>query len=167
MSQWKTYVLYRSFEHFRFGNDLYKQYVCGRGMNRVVKASAAFATELCIEPELKCFYPTELCHDIEARAPFMLCIPPLPYLLFLLFLCHHKLGNIDSSLTALHDLQVLVKDEEQGCLRYPIVMNLLATCRYKLGDVLAAIDMCLHSQRLKPEKNGADALLDKILRENF
>jgi len=94
-------------------------------------------------------------------------IPPLPHTLFLMFLCHHQLGNIDKGISTLHDLRILVSDEQQGWRKNYIVLNLLAICLDKIGDVYGAIDACILSIKIKPNRNGASKLLDKLLNTTY
>jgi len=166
ISRWKPWVLYRSLGGTWYP-DSYEPYICGRGISVVEKAKTMFAVDVVIYPNVKTFYSADLQQDIETKAPFDTRIPPLLYTKFLLFLCHHKLGNIDSSLSVLKDLKVLVHDKAQGYDMYPIVINLLAICLDKIGDVRGAVEACLLSQSLKSENNGVNGLLDKLLRENY
>ncbi|XP_033739592.1 uncharacterized protein LOC117326901 [Pecten maximus] len=66
-------------------------------------------------------------------------IPPLPYALFLNFLCSHELGDSSGRDKALHNLKQVQYDEEQGGQKFWIVPTLLGICYQILGNYNMAI----------------------------
>ncbi|XP_033751235.1 uncharacterized protein LOC117335384 [Pecten maximus] len=71
--------------------------------------------------------------------PSSMDIPPLPYLLFLNFMCCHELGDTSGRDEALHHLIQIQDDEEQGGDRNWIVYTLCGICYQTLNDYEAAI----------------------------
>ncbi|XP_033760979.1 uncharacterized protein LOC117342827 [Pecten maximus] len=66
-------------------------------------------------------------------------IPPLPYVLFLNFLCYHEIGDTGARDEALHQLIQIQYHDAQGGHKYWIVHTLLGICYQTLGDYQRAI----------------------------
>ncbi|XP_021380101.1 uncharacterized protein LOC110467326 [Mizuhopecten yessoensis] len=66
-------------------------------------------------------------------------VPPLPYAVFLSFLCCNALGDTRRRDAALHHLLEVQYDEEQGGDQFYIVHTLLGICYQTLGDNHRAI----------------------------
>ncbi|XP_033730366.1 uncharacterized protein LOC117319711 [Pecten maximus] len=83
-------------------------------------------------------YLPHLCLELskEYRS---ISIPPLPYVLFLNFLCHHDLGDTRGRDEALRYLIQVQYDKDQGGQIFWIVHTLLGICHQILGDYHRAI----------------------------
>ncbi|XP_021378533.1 uncharacterized protein LOC110466405 [Mizuhopecten yessoensis] len=86
----------------------------------------------------KNFYPPHLCLEMLKDNAYV-SIPPLPYAVFLSFLCYHKLGDTIGCDAALHQLIELQHDKERGGHKYWIVHTLLGICYQILRDSHRAI----------------------------
>ncbi|XP_033752990.1 uncharacterized protein LOC117336507 [Pecten maximus] len=73
---------------------------------------------------------------IEGR---IISIPPLPYVLFLNFLCYHEIGDTRGRDEALNHLIQIQYHKEQGGHKYWIVHTLLGICYQTLGNYQRAI----------------------------
>ncbi|XP_033761398.1 uncharacterized protein LOC117343176 [Pecten maximus] len=69
----------------------------------------------------------------------LIIIPPLPYVLFLNFLCYHEIGDTGARDEALHQLIQIQYHDEQGGHKYWIVHTLLGICYQTLADYQRAI----------------------------
>ncbi|XP_033729489.1 uncharacterized protein LOC117318636 [Pecten maximus] len=83
-------------------------------------------------------YLPHLCLELPNEVP-PIHIPPLPYVLFLNFLCCHELGDTKGRNEALHHLIQIQLHDEQGGHKYWIVHTLLGICYQTLGDYQKAI----------------------------
>ncbi|XP_021347999.1 uncharacterized protein LOC110446971 isoform X1 [Mizuhopecten yessoensis] len=86
----------------------------------------------------KGLYLPHLCQEI-LRTQIRMFIPPLPYALFLSFLCCHELGDTTGRDEALRLLIEVQSDNVQGGHRSWIVHTLLGICYQTLGDNHRAI----------------------------
>lgn len=80
-------------------------------------------------------------------------IPPLPYAVFLSFLCCHELGDIPGRATALRNLIVLKDDPFQGGHKYWIVHNLLGICYTAIWDIRRALRCYEDSTQMQTEEH--------------
>ncbi|XP_033726172.1 uncharacterized protein LOC117315845 [Pecten maximus] len=96
---------------------------------------------------------SHLCLELSKKGALII-IPPLPYVLFLSFLCCHKLGDTRGRDEAFRYLIQVQYDEEQGGHKYWIVHTLLGICYQTLGDYHRAIRAYYESARsgLYPHK---------------
>ncbi|XP_033747175.1 uncharacterized protein LOC117332399 [Pecten maximus] len=86
-------------------------------------------------------YLPHLCLEVSTD------IPPLPYVLFLNFLCCHELGDTRGRDEALHQLIQIQYHKEQGGHKFWIVHTLLGICYQILGDYQRAIRAYLESSQ--------------------
>ncbi|XP_033747844.1 uncharacterized protein LOC117332888 [Pecten maximus] len=89
-------------------------------------------------------------------------IPPLPYAVFLSFMCYHEFGDIEGRKTALRELIVLKYDHLQGGHKYWIVHTLLGICYQSVGDKLRAIRCYEDSARIKTEDHEFNPAMERI-----
>ncbi|XP_021341134.1 uncharacterized protein LOC110442048 [Mizuhopecten yessoensis] len=86
----------------------------------------------------KGLYLPHLCQEI-LKEQTDVSIPPLPYALFLSFLCCHELGDTTGRDDALRLLIEVQSDDDQGGHKYWTVHTLLGICYQTLGDNHRAI----------------------------
>ncbi|XP_060085940.1 uncharacterized protein LOC132565315 [Ylistrum balloti] len=79
------------------------------------------------------------CLELSHEKCLPIAIPPLPYALFLNFLCCYELGDARGSEAALRDLINIQYDDKQGGQKFWMVHTLLGICYQILGDYQAAI----------------------------
>ncbi|XP_060078743.1 uncharacterized protein LOC132558217 [Ylistrum balloti] len=91
-----------------------------------------------------------LCLEQQEGAPFMI-IPPLPYALFLTFLCCQELGDTRGRDEALQNLIQIQYDDIQGGEQFWIVHTLLGLCYQTLGDYHRAIRAYWKSEQSKSD----------------
>ncbi|XP_060086123.1 uncharacterized protein LOC132565485 [Ylistrum balloti] len=77
----------------------------------------------------------------------MIFIPPLPYALFLSFLCCHELGDTRGRDAALSNLKKVQRDKTCGGQIYWMVHTLLGICFHTLGNFPEAINAYWESAR--------------------
>jgi len=73
-------------------------------------------------------------------------------------ICGHSMSIKDKMTTA-----ILVCDKHQGWRRTYIVLNLLAICLDRIGNINGAIDIYITSLKIMPNRNGASKRLDKLV----
>ncbi|XP_033754759.1 uncharacterized protein LOC117337758 [Pecten maximus] len=137
ISSWKVYVSDCSTYK---GKDRYERMYCGHGYNLLHKCQEACASFVSFDNNCIQFCPSQLHVELEGidDPTIPLFIPPLPYAVFLSFLCYHKLGDTrrrDAELDHLRD----VKYDEQGAGKHWIVHNLLGICFEIVGDIKMAM----------------------------
>ncbi|XP_021366311.1 uncharacterized protein LOC110458748 [Mizuhopecten yessoensis] len=120
-------------------SDRYEQLFSGRGYNLLHRCQA-FVSDITFVREATQFCPPELHPEITKRfIGNALKIPPLPYAVFLSFLCYHELGDIRKRDTALIHLRAVKYDKDQGGGEYWIVHNLLGICYETVRDTRRAL----------------------------
>ncbi|XP_069141958.1 uncharacterized protein [Argopecten irradians] len=103
-----------------------------------------------------------LCLEVSKKIRY-LYIPPLPYVLFLKFLCYHELGDNNGRDKALHNLIQIQHDEYQGGQRYWITNTLLGICYQILGDFHVAIRAYWESAKSKKSLHSYfNPVIDRI-----
>ncbi|XP_021375825.1 uncharacterized protein LOC110464766 [Mizuhopecten yessoensis] len=142
--------------------DRYEQRYCGCGYNLLQKCQA-FVTDMRFSKNTLQFCPfqlqqvitskREICppHLLQLLPPqlqqewttysdrMIFLVPPLPYAVFLSFLCYHELGDTRRRDTALIHLQTVKYVEGQGVGDHWIVHNLLGICYEMVGDTHRAL----------------------------
>ncbi|XP_069104457.1 uncharacterized protein [Argopecten irradians] len=78
-------------------------------------------------------YVPHLCLELANDLQFV-AMPPLPYVLFLTYLCCHELGDTRGRDEALHHMVQVQHDEHQGGQRFWITNILLGICYQILGN---------------------------------
>ncbi|XP_069105223.1 uncharacterized protein [Argopecten irradians] len=91
-----------------------------------------------IELHVNGMYLPHICLEVFDLG--VLFIPPLPYVLFLVFLCCHKLGDNRRRDEALHHLIHVQHDKELEGETFWIVYTLVGICYQTLGDFQGAIN---------------------------
>ncbi|XP_069141428.1 uncharacterized protein [Argopecten irradians] len=104
---------------------------------------------------------SHLCLEMSMKSTF-LYIPPLPYVLFLNFLCYHELGNTSGRDEALRNLIQVQHDKYQGGQLYWITNTLLGICYQILGDFHMAIRAYLESAQSKSPYRYFNPAIDRI-----
>ncbi|OWF44157.1 hypothetical protein KP79_PYT23255 [Mizuhopecten yessoensis] len=145
--------------------DRYKQLYCGRGYN-LLKKCQAFVSDIMFRGEAQQFCPSQLHPEISKLAQRdSIRIPPLPYAVFLSFLCYHELGDTRRRDKSLIDLRYLKYDEEQGCSKHWIVHNLLGICYEMVEDTRSALreyTESLKSQGPDQHQNAAKERIERL-----
>ncbi|XP_033759652.1 uncharacterized protein LOC117341901 [Pecten maximus] len=101
--------------------------------------------------------------SVELSKEFQsISIPPLPYTLFMNFLCCHELGDTRGRDGALHQLVQIQYHEEQGGQQFWIVHTLLGICYQTLGDYQRAIEAYWESAQSKGELHEFNTAKDRI-----
>ncbi|XP_021347397.1 uncharacterized protein LOC110446529 [Mizuhopecten yessoensis] len=134
ISAFKVYLFRRS----RRDMNRYEQLYCGRG-NNLLHKSQAFVSDITFTQEETHFCPSQLHPEIKQCPSGPVFIPPLPYAVFLSFLCYHGLGDSRRRDTALRQLRATKYDEEQGGSKNWIIQNLLGICFEMVGDTRRAL----------------------------
>ncbi|XP_060063717.1 uncharacterized protein LOC132544161 [Ylistrum balloti] len=139
ISSFKMYVDFGScFEK----QDKYEYLFCGRGYTLLQKCKEVFVTCITFLQDHGQFCPSQIRLDVGKYCPngSMMRIPPLPYAVFLSFLCYHELGDTRTRNTALIELQTVKYDQEQGGSTHYVVHNLLGICFEMVGDKRRALE---------------------------
>ncbi|XP_069133042.1 uncharacterized protein [Argopecten irradians] len=119
--------------------ERYERLYCGRGYTLLQKFQEAFATPLSMLRHCSYFYPSQFEQIADIPFESRLTIPPLPYAVFLYFLCYHELGDTKQRDTALLDLRTLKYDDKQGGDQYWVVHNMLGICYELIGRTKKAL----------------------------
>ncbi|XP_060081289.1 uncharacterized protein LOC132560643 [Ylistrum balloti] len=122
----------------RVDRDRYQHLVCGRGYTLLKKYQDTIVSDIEFDKDVPGFCPFQL-HVYLNRCICRIQIPPLPYALFLSFLCYQELGDTRRRDATLINLRVVKYDLKQGCAQHWIVHNLLGICYEMLGDTNNAI----------------------------
>ncbi|OWF36881.1 hypothetical protein KP79_PYT02712 [Mizuhopecten yessoensis] len=115
----------------------------GHTSERLQKIYTNFITLSC-----KDLYLPHLCLEMTNEHR-LLDIPPLPYAIFLSFLCCHELRDTRGRDAALRNMVDVQYDENQGGHKYWIVDTLLGICYEILGDSRMAIRAYWNSAQRK------------------
>ncbi|XP_033755686.1 uncharacterized protein LOC117338442 [Pecten maximus] len=134
ISKYKVYVGIGSKS---IDKDRYQQICCGRGYSLLQKYQMAIVLEMILTKNYD-FCPSQL-HDELTKCIDHVSIPPLPYAIFLSFLCYHELGDTRRRDSALVHLRTVKYDKEQGCTPHWIVHNLIGLCYEMVQDTPRAI----------------------------
>ncbi|XP_069112465.1 uncharacterized protein [Argopecten irradians] len=150
--------------------DTYEDNYCSRGYDLLLKCQQAFGSGFQLNETSWQFCPSKLQPELaKIRLGAQLSIPPLPYAVFLMFLCYHDLGDTRRRDTALIDLRAMKYDEYQGRRRWWIVHNLLGICYEMVGDKVRArkeYEESLGGERPGQYNNPSDERITHILQEN-
>ncbi|XP_060064910.1 uncharacterized protein LOC132545252 [Ylistrum balloti] len=137
---------------------------CGSESPFIFKLRKLFTACISFEFEQKHFCLPHLRPEISQQHVKLL-IPPLPYAIFLSFMCNHELKDINERDRALRELLIVKYGGMQGGQKYWIVHNLLGICYETLGDIQKAIKSYEKSAQMKtdiyelnPAKERMDAL---------
>ncbi|XP_069140563.1 uncharacterized protein [Argopecten irradians] len=132
---------------------------CGKGYTLTDKLKRAMSKPISFVKE-GIFLP-QLQPEVE-KCPMGVFIPPLPYAIFLSFLCSHELGDIHGCRAALHIFIMTKYDDLQGAHRHWIVHNLLGVCYQTLGDHDRAERAYKDSAKTKTVYHEFNPVLERI-----
>ncbi|OWF56392.1 uncharacterized protein LOC110448335 [Mizuhopecten yessoensis] len=120
--------------------DRYEHLYCGRGYTLLHKFQEVYVSSIKFKPNRLKFCPSQLHIELRKRHERnLLLIPPLPFAVFLSFLCYHELGDNIGRSASLRNLRAVKYDEEQGGRKHWIVHNLLGICYEMVGDTHRAL----------------------------
>ncbi|XP_060068157.1 uncharacterized protein LOC132548316 [Ylistrum balloti] len=102
-------------------------------------------------------FSQELCRKYR-----QLVIPPLPYALFLTFLCCHGIGDTEGSAKALQNLKDIQYDDVNGGQKQWIVHTLLGICFQTIGDYHRAVQAYWESARSKTLQYEWNPAIERI-----
>ncbi|XP_060082131.1 uncharacterized protein LOC132561418 [Ylistrum balloti] len=119
----------------REDNKKYEDLYCGRGYTLLQKCRDGCVSYIQFSPEF-CLVPL---YQESIKNGNQHMIPPLPYAVFLSFLCYHELGDMEKCDAALMNLRAVKNDEAQGGGKHWIVYSLLGICYEMIGDIPRAI----------------------------
>ncbi|XP_069112241.1 uncharacterized protein [Argopecten irradians] len=119
--------------------DRYEHFYCGRGYNLLYKCQQACVSYILFSARFPFMCPSQLHPELQFCPGYDLTIPPLPYAMFLSFLCYHELGDIRRRNTSLIQLQSVKHDKHLGVSMFWIVHNLLGICYEMIGDKARAV----------------------------
>ncbi|OWF42318.1 Cyclic GMP-AMP synthase [Mizuhopecten yessoensis] len=118
----------------------YEHHICGLGYSLLHKYKEVCVSNVNFPPTISHFCPSQLHPELtNIHSQKLLSIPPLPYAVFLKFLCYHELGDIRKRDAALIHLRAVKYDKEQGVGHHWIVHTLLGICYEMVGDTRRAI----------------------------
>ncbi|XP_033753786.1 uncharacterized protein LOC117337106 [Pecten maximus] len=143
--------------------DRYRQICCGRGYTLLQKYQMAIISDVILRSNYD-FFPSQL-HDELTKCINEVPIPPLPYAIFLTFLCYHELGDTRRRDSALVHLRAVKYDKEQGGDLHWIVHNLLGICYEMVGDTHRALreySDSLGGERCLQYKNPSIARIERL-----
>ncbi|OWF55815.1 uncharacterized protein LOC110455465 [Mizuhopecten yessoensis] len=139
----------------------YLREFCGKGFNLYHKLRMTYTPELKLEEQ----FCLPHFHLEISKCPIGMPLPPLPYAVFLSFLCYHELKDTGGRDAALRDMIVVKYDEQQGGHGHWIVHTLLGICYQTVGDNRRAIKAFMDSisspavlQEYNPAKERLDAI---------
>ncbi|OWF42315.1 uncharacterized protein LOC110461282 [Mizuhopecten yessoensis] len=120
--------------------DIYENLYCGRGYTLLHKCQEVWVSDVEFPANALQFCPSQLHPElINIPSTGILSIPPLPYAVFLTFLCYQELGDMRRRDTALCHLRAVKYDKDQGGSKHWIVHNILGICYEMVGDTRRAI----------------------------
>ncbi|XP_033729962.1 uncharacterized protein LOC117319240 [Pecten maximus] len=112
----------------------------GHGKTLLQKCKEGCTSDIRFVKNTSQFCPTYLHQEIKnVLDAHLLTIPPIPYAVFLSFLCYHKLGDTSRRDEALMHLRAVKHDVIKWVRIYWIVHNLLGICYEIVGDTQRAI----------------------------
>ncbi|XP_069110457.1 uncharacterized protein [Argopecten irradians] len=136
ISSWRVFV---GVDLYKEDGDRYEHLYCGRGYNLLYKCQQAFESIIAFPKKVPQMCPSQLHHELQHCKDTCILIPPLPYAMFLSFLCYHELGDTRRRDTALTQLQTVKHYKNQGVSKWWIVHNLLGICYELIGDKARAL----------------------------
>ncbi|XP_033755711.1 uncharacterized protein LOC117338466 [Pecten maximus] len=154
VSSWKVFVENISEKD----QDRYEHLYCGRGYSLLHKFQQACVSYMFLLKQYPNFCPVHLQQELTKLLNHELIIPPLPYAVFLTFLCYHELNDTRRRDAALKDLRAVKYDKNQGESNYWIVHNFLGICYEMVGDIHMALreyKNSLSSEKRLPFNNPA------------
>ncbi|OWF45084.1 uncharacterized protein LOC110457505 [Mizuhopecten yessoensis] len=144
---------------------MYKHLYCGRGYTLLHKCQEVFVSYIIFQQRFVNFCPFNLHQELNKHLGARLLIPPLPYAVFLTFLCYHELGDTRRRHEALSNLQSVKYDDNQGGHYYWIVHNILGICHEMVGDIDSALmdyNDSLNSPSYFQHENPAMERIDRM-----
>ncbi|XP_060082132.1 uncharacterized protein LOC132561420 [Ylistrum balloti] len=151
------------------GMERYEDLYCGRGYTLIQKSREVFLSNIVFMPNAPHFCPPQLHEEVakDGKSLFNF-IPPLPYAVFLSFLCYHELGDIRRRDIAMRNLRAVKYDREQGVGQYWIVHNFLGIC-YEImrdkGKALREYRNSLGVRNLSKAQNPAKKKIQRLQKE--
>ncbi|XP_033755709.1 uncharacterized protein LOC117338464 [Pecten maximus] len=145
--------------------DRYEHLYCGRGYSILYKFQQACVSSIDFRETYPNFCPVHLQQELTNVSSIQLLIPPLPYAVFLTFLCYHELNDTRRRDTALIELRAVKYDRHQGGSIYWIVHNLLGICYEMVGDIRSALREykdSLGGTRIFQHKNPAMERIERL-----
>ncbi|XP_033754633.1 uncharacterized protein LOC117337652 [Pecten maximus] len=149
----------------REDKEMYRHQICGQRYTLLQKAQMIFASDILFTQNFAQLCPSHLHDEIEKLERDILNIPPVPYALFLSFLCYYELGDNMRRDTALSLLLYMKSNKYQGSDSTWIVHNLLGICYEMVGDTRKALReyndslaVKVFSQYLNPAKERIERL---------
>ncbi|XP_069141385.1 uncharacterized protein [Argopecten irradians] len=135
-----------------------KEY-CGKGYSLYHKMKTSFGESLFFEKDS--LYLPQLRPEI-IKSPVGVRVPPLPYAVFLSFLCCQELGDTTGRDTELRNMIVVKYSSFDGGDTCWTVHTLLGICYETLGDLQRAIRCYTDSEESKTELHQYNPALDRI-----
>ncbi|XP_069139007.1 uncharacterized protein [Argopecten irradians] len=136
ITYWKLYVN----DHLSMKDEIrYEHLCCGRGYTLLQKCQIACSSDIKITKNSSRMFPYQLQPELERCTLGRLTISPVPYAIFLSFLCYHELGDTRRRDKTLTNLQIIKYDEVQGVRKFWIVHNLIGICYEMVGDISGAL----------------------------
>ncbi|XP_033731036.1 uncharacterized protein LOC117320590 [Pecten maximus] len=132
---------------------------CGKGYTLIHKLKKTQTKSICFVKE--CLFLPQLQPEV-VKSPSGLFVPPLPYAVFLSFLCCHELGDTKGREAALCYLIVVKYDDLQGAQKHWVVHNLLGICYETLSDNRRAIRAYFESAQTKTMYHDFNPALERI-----
>ncbi|OWF41496.1 uncharacterized protein LOC110462357 [Mizuhopecten yessoensis] len=146
--------------------DQYESLYCGRGYTLLHKCKDVCVASVFFPFDCVQFCPYQLHPEFtKGTRNDQLLTPPLPYAVFLTFLCHHELGDTRRRDAALTHLQAVKYDKKQGVGENWIVHNFLGICHEMVGDTRQALREYRDSMRSKTYfqfLNGAKERIERL-----
>ncbi|XP_069133641.1 uncharacterized protein [Argopecten irradians] len=120
--------------------DRYMRDHCGRGLSITQKLQQTFSSSVYFTKQCPGFCLPQLQAEMdELPLHGYIRIPPLPYAVFLEFICYHELGDIRRRDDSLCYLIAVKHDGDQGGQKHWVVHTLVGICHQTLGDSDRAI----------------------------
>ncbi|OWF37963.1 uncharacterized protein LOC110466874 [Mizuhopecten yessoensis] len=153
------------------GSNRYEQHYCGHGYTLLDKCQKTCVSDLRFLQNNVLFCPSQLHPEMtKVHDGDVLVIPPLPYAVFLSFLCYYELGDTRRRDTALTRLRVVTYDAEQGGGQHWIVHNLLGICYEMIGDTSRAFreyKNSLGGRRQRPHYNPSEERMERLQNSKY
>ncbi|OWF44158.1 uncharacterized protein LOC110458763 [Mizuhopecten yessoensis] len=144
--------------------DRYEKLFCGHGYNLLRKCKA-FMSDINFSKTVLPFCPSQLHQEIMTTVDKLsVDIPPLPYAVFLAFLCYHELGDNSMCDRTLIHLRDVTCDRNKGGGENWIVYNLLGICYEMVGDTLMALKEYRQSRDVRQFNQGQNTVEERIER---
>ncbi|XP_033755710.1 uncharacterized protein LOC117338465 [Pecten maximus] len=114
ISSWKIFVDCMSEKD----HERYEHLYCGHGYSLLHKFQQACVSYMFLTQPYPNFCPVHLQQELTNVSSIKLLIPPLPYAVFLTFLCYHELNDTRRRDAALIELRAMKYDKNQGGSKY-------------------------------------------------